>query len=453
MPIRTLIVIALRNLLKAGRRTLLLMIAIASVTALLVMMMALTEGIRTSVIHSATVLMSGHVNVAGFFKPSPAEFEPIVQQAPEIKEIVKKSVPGLSSVVDRTHGIAQVLSTTDTINTLLMGLDIEEETAFKGVIRLAEVGSYKEGVAPQDARRVEGDVGRLKEPNTALIFATQARRLGVGVGDPLTIRAQTLAGVSNTLDVTVVAVAEDVGLLSNFAFFVPKDALRQVYQLNATTTGMVMVYLKDPDDSREALAKLRPALQEAGYDIMEHSNRPIFVKFQQVRGEDWTGQKLDLTTWQDEVDLLNLILTAVNAVSFFLIVVLGVIIGVGMINTMLMTVRERTGEIGTLRAMGMPRGQILALFMAEAMILGLAAATLGGTLGAIAATLLDMARIHVPVAAVQAILLSDRLNMHVAPAQAIGAVLSIALFSALAALWPSLKAARMQPVDAIRHVD
>lgn len=454
-PIRTLFIIALRNLLKAGRRTVLLMVAIASVTSLLVMMMSLTEGIRTNVIHSATVLMSGHLNVTGFFKATPTEFDPIVQETPRIKALLEEEVPGLESVVDRPQGLARIVSPTGSIQTLLLGLDIEEETAFKDVITLARVSAYRPDTAGDTAsgERVEGDLERLAEPNAALLFATQAKRLGVGVGDPLTIRAQTLSGVANTADVTVVAIAEDIGLLSSFAVYLSKETVRDLYQLNPTTTGMVMAYLKNPDDSRRALRQARAALEGAGFDVMEHSDRPFFAKFQQVQGEDWTGQKIDLTTWQDEIAMLNLILTAINTVAFFLVVVLGVIIGVGMINTMLMSVRERTGEIGTLRAMGMPRGQILALFMLEAMILGFAAASVGGALGAGVAIGLDAARIHIPVEAVQAILLSDTLNLTVAPAQALGAVVAISLFAALAALWPSLRAARMQPVDAIRHVD
>src|SRR5690554_4192736 len=308
-----------------------------------------------------------------------------------------------------------------------MGVDISEETAFREVVRLAPESAYKEGGSDE----LKGDISQLGEPNTALIFASQARSLGVGVGDPLTVRAQTLDGVANTADVTVIAVAEDVGLLSTFALFLPKETLRTLYQFNATTTGMVMGYLKDPDDASNALGKARSALQQAGYDVMDHSDRPFFAKFQQVRGEDWTGQKLDLTTWQDQISFLNLILTAINTVSFFLIVVLGVIIGVGMINTMLMSVRERTGEIGTLRAMGMQRAHILLLFMLEAMILGFVAGGFVGLLGAGAAMGLDAAQIHIPVEA----------------------VLAITAFSAFAALWPSLKAARMQPVDAIRHSD
>jgi putative ABC transport system permease protein len=184
---------------------------------------------------------------------------------------------------------------------------------------------------------------------------------------------------------------------------------------------------------------------------MDHQPRPFFAKFESARGEDWTGQKLDLTTWEDQISFLELILTAINSVSFFIVAVLVVIIGVGMVNTMLMSIRERTGEIGTIRAMGMRRNSVLALFLVEAIILAFAASLAGGTLGAGIALGLDAAQIHIPVPAVQAILLSDTLHMAVDPVDLIIAVIAITIFTGLAALWPALRAARMQPVDAIRH--
>lgn len=446
---RMLATIALRNLIKAGRRTVLLSVAIASVTMLLVMMLSLTEGIRTSVVRSATVLLSGHVNVAGFFKATPSDIEPIVLDAPAIKKIVARNTPGVTSVVDRTQGFARIISPTDSLQTLIMGIDIEDETQFLDVVRLAPEAAYRE----DGSRDIKGAPSRLEEPDTALIFASQAERLGVDIGDPLTIRAETFSGVANTVDVTVVAIAEDVGLLSTFALFVPKKTLRELYGLNDTTTGMVMAYVEEPEEARKALGKVRKALEAEGYILMDHQAQPYFAKFEQVRGEDWTGQKLDLTTWKDQISFLDLILTAINTVSLFIITVLGVIIGVGMINTMLMSVRERTSEIGTMRAIGMSRRQILLLFMLEAMMLGLGAATFGALVGAGMALSLNAAQIHIPVEAVQAILLSDTLHLAVAPAQVLVAIAAITVFAALAALWPSLKAARMQPVDAIRHAD
>lgn len=447
---RMLFLIAIRNILKARRRTILLSVAIGAVTLLLMLMLSLTEGISQNVVKSATTLLSGHVNVAGFYKPTPTDVEPLIGDAREVKQIVREQTPDVEQVVDRTQGFATVVSQTDSLQSLIMGIDVEEETNFLEVVQLAPKSAYIEG---SESDEVAGDPADLVEDQTALIFASQAKRLGVGVGDQLTLRAQTFSGTANTVDVTIVAIAKDVGLLSNFALFLPKSTLRELYQLNENTTGMVMAYLDDPDDAKEAMGDLRLALQDAGYDVMDHRPRPFFAKFRSARGEDWTGQKFDLTTWEDQISFLELILTAINSVSFFIVAVLVVIIGVGMVNTMLMSIRERTGEIGTIRAMGMRRNSVLALFLIEAVILALAASLSGGLLGAGVALGLDAAQIHIPVPAVQAILLSDTLHMAVDPVDLVIAVASITIFTGLAALWPALRAAKMQPVDAIRHTE
>lgn len=441
--------IALRNLWQSGRRTLLLSTAIAAVTFLLVLMLALTEGISQNVIKSATTLMSGHINVGAFHKPTPSEADPILLEADEVKEVVRQHTPGLESLVDRTQGIASIISPAESTFSLIMGIDVREERSFKEVVQLAPQSAYKKGGSDE----ATGDLDRLGEPKTAMIFADQARRLGVGVGDPLTIRAQTFSGVANTLDVTVVAVAEDLGLLSSFAVFLPKSALRELYQLKPSTSGTIMAYLEDPDRADEAMAQLRVALEKEGYRLMEHRPEPFMAKFELVSNEDWTGQKLDVTTWRDQISFLEWILTAINTVSFIIVFVLAVIIGVGMINTLLMATRERIGEIGTMRAVGMTKRGILFLFMLEATLMSTAAATVGGALGTGTALALDAARIHIPVDAVQAILLSDTLHMAVSPTQLALSIAGIALFSGLAALWPSWRAAQMQPVDAIHHTD
>ena len=442
--------IAIRNLLRSGRRTLLLSAAIAGVTFFLVLLLSLTEGIRQNVVQSATTLLSGHVNVTGFYKSSTSQADPITLEAPKVRRLIEEKVDGVTSVVDRTQGIAQVISHTESIPSLLMGIDITEETDFTEVVQLAAQSEYVEGGDPEV---VEGDVGRLTEPKTALLFASQAERLGVGVGDPLTIRAQTFQGVANTADVTVVAIVRDVGLLSNFALFLPKQTIRDLYELREDATGLVMAYLENPNGGKDAMGTRRKALEEADYEVLERDPQPTFAKFETMSNSDWTGYKIDLTTWEDQISFITWILTAVNTVSFFIVLVLCVLIGVGMINTMVMSVRDRTSEIGTMRAMGMNRGGVLGLFMLEALILGVAAASIGGGLGVAAALGIDALEWHIPVEAVQAILMSDVLNMAPQPTHVGLAVGGIALFVGLAALWPSWQASRLTPVDAMRQSD
>jgi putative ABC transport system permease protein len=129
-----------------------------------------------------------------------------------------------------------------------------------------------------------------------------------------------------------------------------------------------------------------------------------------------------------------------------------VIIAIGIMNSMWISVRERTNEIGTLRAMGMSRRQVLGMFLLEAVLLGGVATTIGAALGAGVALGLDAAEIRVPIAAVQAILMSDTLHMVVEPLELALAVAVFTVVAGLSALWPALRAARLQPVTAIHHV-
>jgi putative ABC transport system permease protein len=440
--------IALRNLIQAKRRTLFLASALGMVTMLLILLLSLSQGITDNMTRSATTLSAGHVNVAGFFKTAPGDASPIVTERDRLKKIVKENTPGLDFVVDRHRGWGKVVSETGSIQTGLSGIILDEEPNFLDVLQLAEQQEYKEG----GEERVLGDATQLREPKTAMLFASQAKRLDVEVGDVVTISTETLRGARNTTDVRVVAIAKDLGFLSNWTVFVHRQTVLELYQLKDDTTGAIMVYLKDIDQAEQTMAHLRGVLEKEGFVLMDHQPQPFFAKFETVSGEDWTGQKLDLTTWSDEVSFLDWVITGLNTLSFFLIGILVVIIAVGIMNTMYISVRERTQEIGTLRAVGMSRIKVLWMIMLEALLLGFGASLLGAAVGAGIALGVDAAQFPVPVDAMKLVLLSDTIQMSVEAGQLAQAVLTFTLLTGLAALLPSIRAARMQPVTAIQSV-
>jgi putative ABC transport system permease protein len=275
----------------------------------------------------------------------------------------------------------------------------------------------------------------------------------VGVGDVVTIKTETQSGASNTADVTVVAIAKDMGLLSSFSVFVSKQTVLDLYQLNADTTGALWVYLEDIEKSEQTMALVREALVKNGFDVRDHEANPFFFKFEAVQGEDWTGQKLDVTWWQDEVSFLTWVLTAFDTVTWFLTLILVVIIAVGIMNAMWNAVRERTKEVGTMRAIGMTQLRVLVLFLLESLLLGLGATAGGAAFGAAVALGVDAAHIAVPSDAVRAILLSSELNLVVNPGTLVTAIVFLTLFTGLSALWPAIRASRLQPVKALQHAE
>jgi putative ABC transport system permease protein len=268
----------------------------------------------------------------------------------------------------------------------------------------------------------------------------------------VTISAQTNRGTANTVDCRVVAIAKDMGIMSKFSTFVPVATTRALYQLRPDTTGVIQLYLKPryvPDVNRIA-ARLRKTLEEAGYRVMDPDASPFFMKFQSVNREDWTGQKLDVTTWEDESSFLTKTLMIVDGLRIVLLIILLAIVITGIMNTMWIAIRERTREIGTLRAIGMQRWGVLRMFLLECFQMGLFGTIAGAIAGTAVAALVNSAKISVPLS-VQLFLMSDTLHLAVHASTLIKAGITITLITTLAALYPAYRAARLPPVSAMSH--
>ncbi|MFL5306830.1 MAG: ABC transporter permease [Polyangia bacterium] len=427
--------IAFRNLIQHRRRSLFLGSAIAAVTALLVLLNGLSTGVRETMIDTATTLTTGHVNVGGFYKVTAGQAAPVVTDYKKVLDVVKKTVPEMSFAVQRGRGWAKLVSDTGSMQAGVTGIDIRNEPKFASVLQM-----------------VSGNLNDLAQPGTILLFDNQADKLGVKVGDALTISAPTTRGTNNTVDVRVVGIAHSLGLLSTWNTFIPIESLRALYQLNQDSTGVIQIMLdrKDFDKIPAIAGRLRQSLDQAGFRVMEPDPRAFWMKFQSVAREDWTGQKLDVTNWEDEISFMTWTLKALQGMSVVLIAILIAIIIIGIMNTMWIAIRERTREIGTLRAIGMQRGEVLWMFLLESLMLGLLATVAGALFGAAAAAGLNAAHIPVPHG-LQFFLMSPHLHLSVHGSLLVSAIIAITIVTGVAAFYPSLKAARLRPVVAMSH--
>src|SRR5579872_3929945 len=102
--------IAFRNLLSHGRRSLLLGGAIAAVTTLLVFLGCLSSGVKKTMLESATTVATGHLNVGGFYKVTAGQCAPLVTDYKKIQAIVEKTLPDLDFVAARGRGWARLVS-------------------------------------------------------------------------------------------------------------------------------------------------------------------------------------------------------------------------------------------------------------------------------------------------------------------------------------------------------
>jgi putative ABC transport system permease protein len=433
--IATDLLVTVRNLLRHTRRNLFLGGAIAAVAALMVLFLGVMDGIRAAMMESATTIVCGHVNVGGFFKITSGSSAPLVSGYPKVLADVRKLVPELEYATIRGRGYVKAVSDSDSMDLVLAGLQIDQERNFKRVVEA-----------------IEGRLDDISQPGTILLSEKQAERLHVKAGDALTLSAPTARGVNNTLDVRVAAVTKSVGIFSSIFAFLPEASLRQLYQLNDQTTGAIHLFLKDPAAAPQVTSRLIEGLRAAGYRVMDHDPQPYWMKlFQKVNSEDWTGQKLDVTTWQDEVSFLDFILKIVTGLQGILISVLLVIVIVGIMNTLWIAIRERTREIGTLRAIGMQRTKVLWLFVLEAALLAAGGATGGVLAGWLVAARINAADIRVGEG-LQMLLMQDHLAIVVTPGALAGYVAAITALTAVASLLPALRAARLRPVTAMHHI-
>jgi putative ABC transport system permease protein len=124
------------------------------------------------------------------------------------------------------------------------------------------------------------------------------------------------------------------------------------------------------------------------------------------------------------------------------------IVLIAVMNVMMMAVYERIREIGMIAAIGTPPRRILALFLAEGALLGLAGTIIGMALSLAAVYALNVWPVQFAFGRDQQLVLAP--SLAAADAIVVGAI--VVVMAILASLQPAWKAARMDPITALRHV-
>lgn len=151
-------------------------------------------------------------------------------------------------------------------------------------------------------------------------------------------------------------------------------------------------------------------------------------------------------TVEDQLGVIQTIITGIIGVlSAFAIVAL-IAASFGIVNTLLMSVQERTREIGLMKAMGMSNGRVFGLFSLEAVVIGF----LGSAVGALAAIGVGSAI----SAGASSTILADLPGLTLLlfePATVTTVILVIMLVAFLSGVLPARRAARQDPIDSLRY--
>ena len=157
----------------------------------------------------------------------------------------------------------------------------------------------------------------------------------------------------------------------------------------------------------------------------------------------------ELHTWFDLSDFYRKAVGLLSRQIDVVALLIGVIIVLGITNTLTMNVLERTGEIGTLMAMGTPRQGILRLFVLEGLLLG----TIGGLAGLIIGYVIAQAVsfIGIPMPPPPGRDTGYSASVILTIPHALWALAMAVAAATLASLYPAWKASRLPIVDALRH--
>ncbi len=413
--------LALRNLFRHTRRTLLTVSALVMGIALIVLGRAWTGAMEKAVVDPAKNGTLGHIQV--YARDAAAdeggEVSFVVPQnnyrllpAPRaVVERILAAEPRLAAGLSRLMVGALLSSGETSVEGILVGIDPRARAAVYPAITLRE--------------------GRFFGPGEkgALLNRGVAKRLGVGTGDVIVALGSTADGrlAAVRLNVTGIWMIEGLDAYEWGTCFADLASVQELLDAGDAAGVLILRQRNVAAPAAPIAASLNAFFQREGIAAEAH-------------------------TWDDMGGpfIGGMLLT--RFIARIMDMVMAIIVAAGVMNTALMSVFERTREIGTLRALGARRARILRLYLIEAFLLGVFGAIGGAAVGAGLIVLFGRFGIPAFSEAQRYSYGGDYLfpTLNWGDVTTVSAVMLVVCV--LAAIGPALMAARMRPADSLRYV-
>jgi putative ABC transport system permease protein len=400
--------LARRNLLRQPRRTAIALSSILFGVLALLLSCGFIEWIfwamRDATIHSRL----GHIQIAraGFFSGSsddPSSFILPIETS-ELAQIA--TIPQVRVVTPRLAFSGLASSGESTVSYIGEGVDPEME---QRVSRLLHI--------------VKGQRLSSSDPKGIILGQGLAEILGVNVGDPIVLLVNTPSGGINAVEGKVRGLFYTVSKqFDDSALRAPIKLARELLRVSGSHSWILL--LNDADETEEVAGQLKRELSNGKYS-------------------------LEIKRWNELADFYNKTVTLYSRQMNVLKVIIGLVIILSIANTMMMNVLERTGEIGTLMALGNKSKQILRLFLTEGLLLGLIGGTVGTLIGIGLASAISYVGIPMPPAPGMSTGFTGEIR--VTFGLAAQAFILATLTAAIASVYPAWKASKLKIVDALRH--
>ncbi|MFW5996106.1 MAG: ABC transporter permease [Halanaerobiaceae bacterium] len=411
--------IAVRNLSRNKFRTAVSILAIAVAVMIVVMARGLILGFLESTYSLYVDNVSGHVQIVA------EEYRPRSQLMTLEYPVDGFAGEGLNPMLNELREIEDVNEVLPRLKFGAMASPGDK------VVRMIGTGvdpeaEERHGALPEDIQK-----GRMPESGREiLVSAGLLEELEMGLGDRVTLVFndfyQSLRGVT----FKIVGVRETgITTFDDKMFYLPLSTAQNVLHMDDMATEVLLM----GDSTRQAYS-----LEERVQSVIEESGGGEYYS-----ALAWSRTDPMMQTLQVSEKIYDIIYV------FFLL--LGSFV---VINTMIMIIKDRTREIGMMGALGLEGRSILAIFAMEGTVMGFLGSLLGIIPGGLITYYLSQTGLDY-----YSRLMEQMEGMIFAPViypvfsleNLIYSFLLGVIITGLACLWPARRAARMEPVDALRY--
>lgn len=414
--------LALRNAFRYRRRTAVTSLAIAFGLGLTILGMSIFNGVEKTSLYNIKSSETAHFLVYPEGYAASRDQLPTDRLIPNPDHLARllRAMPEVAGVENRVRCNATIINGQDELPAMAIGMEPENDP---------HVFLTKDSM-------VAGKFLTPAEQDTLLIGIDLARDIGLVVGDSCTLRLFSSGDdlTWNALEVQVKGMfATGNPRLDRMVIFLPLRLLQDSLAIGNRATE-IAVRLRN----EKHLAKMKSAMQS----VLSASG---------FRGDVFSYR--DIAADLIEVNRLRSRLHALVPLIMLLVAALGIT------NTMLMAVIERTGEIGLLKAMGFRKWEVLLLFVMEGGIIGFLGSAAGCILGGLGGWVLEargidisflgkeVATIAASMYPIKNIFYADLTFGILAFVLAFGTLVSI-----LCSFYPAWRAIKLDPIVALRQV-
>ena len=426
--------IAVRNLARFGRRTLLTSSLITLGIVGVLLFIAVSGSFKSIMIGQFTDAMLGHLEVHRRGYVASIDTLPLnLNIQPTMVGKIEQLLKGMDAVEAYSERIklgAMFSNFTETTSVRINGVDPEKEAATTPLLPGRVIEGSKEGA--------------LLKPGEILIPTLLARGMKVKVGDTIVLVATNRDGSVNGKTFLVRGILESISGPSGRDGYIHIDDARMLLRMTQPEVSEFAIRLKNPaqlDAVYAQLSKELSAIAGAGASAGAGSKQP-------PAGKGGGAGGLEVHTWAD-LSPFSSIVRMLDLLAVFIKIMMVSIVLISVMNVMVMAVYERIREIGTISAIGTPPRRILSLFLTEGLLLGLGGAALGTAISLAAIYALNIWKVSIHFGMQQEAI---RLSPAVSTTDIVTIAAMVVIMALLASLQPAWKASRMDPVTALGHV-